>query len=66
MTLIGELLARASSAAEPAVEAMSAEPERRNSLALLEPADCTHSTLTESPSAVSISFWSRITRLSGL
>ena len=66
MTWIGEPFARASSAAEPAVEPTSTEPARRNSFALLEPADCTHSTVTVSPSASSMKPCSRMMRLSGL
>ena len=52
MVLIGEPLARASSAAEPAVEPTSTAPARRASLALLEPADWIQLTLTSSPSVV--------------
>ena len=63
---IGEPLARASSAAEPAVEPTSTAPARSASLALFEPADCTHSTVTSSPRVSSIQPWSLMTRLSGL
>jgi len=66
ITWMGEPFARASSAAEPAVDPTSTEPERRSSLALFEPADCTHSTVTSSPRMSSSMPWSRITRLSGL
>ena len=67
IVLMGEPLARASSAAEPAVEPMSIASARRASLALFEPADWTHSTST--PSSVSSSSshpFSLMTRESGL
>ena len=57
---------RASSAAEPAVEPTSMAPARRASLALFEPADCTHSTVTSSPSSASSHPWSLMMRLKGL
>lgn len=66
MTWIGEPFARARSAADPAVDPTSTDPERSSSLALFEPADCTHSTVTSSPRMSSRMPWSRITRLSGL
>lgn len=44
-------MARASSAAEPAVEPTSITPARRYSLALLDPAELTHSTDCPMPSA---------------
>ena len=65
--LIGEPLARATSAAAPAVEPKSIASARRYSLALLLPADS--SQLTETPLAArsfSSHFCSRSTRLSGL
>ena len=67
MVLIGEPLALARSAAEPAVEPTSIAPERSASLALLDPADCTHLTVTPwSLRAASSQPFFLITRLSGL
>ena len=67
MILIGVPLARASSAAEPAVEPTSMAPARRFWLAMLEPVDSTHFTPTPSSfSSSSSQPWSLMTRLSGL
>ena len=64
---IGEPLARASSAADPAVEPTSMAPARSDSLALFEPSDFTQVTSTPSSASASSSQpWSLITRLSGL
>ena len=64
---VGAPLARFSSAAEPAVDPMSTEFERRSSLALLEPAENTQFTRTPRGASVSSSHpWWRITRESGL
>src|SRR5256714_9822827 len=48
MDLIGLPLIFATSAAEPAVEPKPIEPALRNSSALLEPGDCTQTTLMPS------------------
>lgn len=67
MTLMGEPFARASSAAEPAVEPTSMLPLRSASLALFEPADLTHSTfLPSADRAVSSQPFLRIISESGL
>ena len=67
ITLMGEPFARASSAAEPAVEPTSMFPERRASLALFDPADLTHSSfLPFSCRAFSNHPFFLITRESGL
>src|SRR6478752_1135047 len=63
IVLIGDPLALASRAAEPAVEPMSMAPERSASLAVLEPSDWTQ--VTSRPSSSSQP-WSFTTRLSGL
>ncbi len=67
MVRIGDPLARASSAAEPAVEPTSIASARSASLALLEPSHLTQVTSTSSSaSALSSQPWSLTTRLSGL
>ena len=64
---MGERLVRASSAAEPAVEPMSIAPPRRNSLALLDPAENVQWT-SWPPSAATVSSqpFSRMISDSGL
>jgi len=66
MVRIGEPFARASRAAEPAVEPTSIALARSASFALFEPADCVQVTVTESPSVSSIQPCSLMMRLSGL
>ena len=67
IVLIGEPLARASSAADPAVEPTSIAPERSASLALLDPADWTQLTVTPwSLREASSQPFFLMTRLSGL
>ncbi len=66
MVRMGDPLARARSAADPAVDPTSTAPARSSSLALFEPADCTQSTFTSDPSRFSTRPWSFTMRLSGL
>src|SRR5450759_4344860 len=66
IALIGSPFERARSAADPAVDPTSIVPERRASLALLDPADWTQLTVTSAPSVASSQPWSLMTRLNGL
>ena len=66
MVRMGEPFARASRAAEPAVEPTSTAPARSASLALFEPADWIQLTVTSSPSSASSQPCSLMLRLSGL